>query len=263
PVRFRARMPVQHLPRLAPAQTTPRPRADAAGSLGKVHQPPPALVRALADGAVALGTDPLPAALVVCEPLLGQPLPLRPLGNVRADALPNKILPQTTGVVRLVRHQPPRPQALGTRLFHQRRSPFEVARVPRRHRRRQHEAGLIRRQVHLVPEKRLLPALVPPTRLRVGIARVNADFKLTLPQFWCNLAVGWRNLPDSREPLCDCFAWSFAVCGDFFEVAVWSFGIRSFRQHTLPSPSSVQRPTPHVLRAAASPAAGTAAIPGS
>src|SRR5690606_41415067 len=57
PVRFRARMPVQHLPRLAPAQTTPRPRADAAGSLGKVHQPPPALVRALADGAVALGTD--------------------------------------------------------------------------------------------------------------------------------------------------------------------------------------------------------------
>src|SRR5690606_38469414 len=67
-------MPVQHLPRLAPAQTTPRPRADAAGSLGKVHQPPPALVRALADGAVALGTDPLPAALVVCEPLLGQPV---------------------------------------------------------------------------------------------------------------------------------------------------------------------------------------------
>src|SRR5690606_20024957 len=92
---------------------------------------------------------------------------------------------------------------------------------------------------------------------------VNADFKLTLPQFWCNLAVGWRNLHESREPLCDCFAWSFAVCGDFFEVAVWSFGIRSFRQHTLPSPSSVQRPTPHVLRAAASPAAGTAAIPGS
>src|SRR5690606_8129721 len=78
-----------------------------------------------------------------------------------------------------------------------------------------------------------------------------------LPQFWCNLAVGWRNLHESREPLCDCFAWSFAVCGDFFEVAVWSFGIRSFRQHTLPSPSSVQRPTPHVLRAAASPAAGT------
>src|SRR5690606_15224855 len=77
---------------------------------------------------------------------------------------------------------------------------------------------------------------------------------LTLPQFWCNLAVGWRNLHESREPLCDCFAWSFAVCGDFFEVAVWSFGIRSFRQHTLPSPSSVQRPTPHVLRAAASPA---------
>src|SRR5690606_39918061 len=58
--------------------------------------------------------------------------------------------------------------------------------------------------------------------------------KLTLPQFWCNLAVGWRNLHESREPLCDCFAWSFAVCGDFFEVAVWSFGIRSLRQHTYP-----------------------------
>src|SRR5690606_21239338 len=59
---------------------------------------------------------------------------------------------------------------------------------------------------------------------------VNADFKLTLPQFWCNLAVGWRNLHESREPLCDCFAWGFAVCGDFFEVAVWSFGIRSCRR---------------------------------
>jgi len=92
---------------------------------------------------------------------------------------------------------------------------------------------------------------------------VIAGTKMALPQFWCNLAVGWRNLHESREPLCDCFAWSFAACGDFFEVAVWSFGIRSFRQHTLPSPSSVQRPTPHVLRAAASPAAGTAAIPGS
>src|SRR5690606_5950974 len=83
----------------------------------------------------------------------------------------------------------------------------------------------------------------------VGISArfVKAGTKWTLPQFWCNLAVGWRNLHESREPLCDCFAWSFAACGDFFEVAVWSFGIRSFRQHTLPSPSSVQRPTPHVL----------------
>src|SRR5690606_11726793 len=99
--------------------------------------------------------------------------------------------------------------------------------------------------------------------LLVAASSVTGGDKLALPQFWCNLAVGWRNFYGSREPLCDCFAWSFAVCGDFFEVAVWSFGIRSFRQHTLPSPSSVQRPTPHVLRAAASPAAGTAAIPGS
>src|SRR5690606_33870664 len=92
---------------------------------------------------------------------------------------------------------------------------------------------------------------------------VNADYKMALPHFRCNLAVDWRNLPDSREPLCDCFGWGFAVCGDFFEASDWSFGIRNFRQHTLPSPSSVQRPAPHVLRAAVSPAAGTAAIPGS
>src|SRR5690606_6157003 len=106
---------------------------------------------------------------------------------------------------------------------------------------------------------RIPPTVRPYCNEPKVIQSVIAGSKMALPQFWCNLAVGWRNLHESREPLCDCFAWSFAVCGDFFEVAVWSFGIRSFRQHTLPSPSSVQRPTPHVLRAAASPAAGTAA----
>src|SRR5690606_10991712 len=86
---------------------------------------------------------------------------------------------------------------------------------------------------------------------------------LALPHFRCNLAVDWRNLPDSREPLCDCFGWGFAVCGDFFEASGWSFAVRSFRRHTLPSPSRARRSVHRVLRAAVSPAAGTAAIPGS
>ena len=47
-------------------------------------------------------------------------------------------------------------------------------------------------------------------------------------QFRCDAAVGWRNLHESREPLCDCFAWGFSACGDFFEVSVWSFPVRVF-----------------------------------
>src|SRR5690606_29727509 len=48
---------------------------------------------------------------------------------------------------------------------------------------------------------------------------------VVLPHFWCNLAVGWRNIPESREPLCDCFSWGFAVCGNFFEASDWPFVI--------------------------------------
>src|SRR5690606_16336970 len=84
-----------------------------------------------------------------------------------------------------------------------------------------------------------------------------------LPHFWCNPAADWRNPLESREPLCDRFAWGFSVCGDFFEVSVLSFAVRCFRRHTLPSPWRARRSVHRVLRAAVSPAAGTAAIPGS
>src|SRR5690606_17280714 len=86
---------------------------------------------------------------------------------------------------------------------------------------------------------------------------------VALPHFWCNPAADWRNPLESREPLCDRFAWGFSVCGDFFEASGWSFAVRSFRRHTLPSPSRARRSVHRVLRAAVSPAAGTAAIPGS
>src|SRR5690606_20800027 len=89
---------------------------------------------------------------------------------------------------------------------------------------------------------------------------VKAGTKWALPHFWCNPAADWRNPLESREPLCDRFAWGFSVCGDFFEASGWSFAVRSFRRHTLPSPSRARRLAPHVLRAAVSPAAGTAAI---
>ena len=93
--------------------------------------------------------------------------------------------------------------------------------------------------------------------------RVKAGTKWALPHFWCNPAADWRNPLESREPLCDRFAWGFSVCGDFFEASGWSFAVRSFRRHTLPSPSRARRSVHRVLRAAVSPAAGTAAIPGS
>ena|SRR5690606_19331378 len=92
---------------------------------------------------------------------------------------------------------------------------------------------------------------------------VKAGTKWALPHFWCNPAADWRNPLESREPLCDRFAWGFSVCGDFFEASGWSFAVRSFRRHTLPSPSRARRSVHRVLRAAVSPAAGTAAIPGS
>src|SRR5690606_16574180 len=92
---------------------------------------------------------------------------------------------------------------------------------------------------------------------------VIAGTKMALPHFWCNPAADWRNPLESREPLCDRFAWGFSVCGDFFEASGWSFAVRSFRQHTLPSPSRARRSVHRVLCAAVSPAAGTAAIPGS
>src|SRR5690606_31462271 len=53
--------------------------------------------------------------------------------------------------------------------------------------------------------------------------RVKAGTKWALPHFWCNPAADWRNPLESREPLCDRFAWGFSVCGDFFEASGWSF----------------------------------------
>src|SRR5690606_16853232 len=112
-------------------------------------------------------------------------------------------------------------------------------------------------QVRERRNQRIHPPCAKP-RLVATRPNVIAGTKMALPHFWCNPAADWRNPLESREPLCDRFAWGFAVCGDFFEASGWSFAVRSFRRHTLPSPSRARRSVHRVLRAAVSPAAGTA-----